>query len=930
MRLLRRTGVSSIAAVAVLSCVTFAQTNRVIETFTTRRPLRPEREIPANLPARPVYDPLRFRVIELPPPDAQLIREARENSSADRFRRTNVGIQRAVSLGIGDGQWEKGQGTWRWRLAIKSDSALAMRLHFSHIGLPEGTLLYAYSPDPTQPAELITALPDTTAWSQIIPGDTVLLELKVISVATSPPDVSVQVSEVGHMFERLGGFGTPSNCEVDASCYPNWSGVSDAVALIYGSGQYTFVCSGALLNNLANDYSSMFLTAKHCFSDSYTAHSAVVYWKYKTSTCNGTAPDTSVVPQTKGAELLSMSDAADATLLYLTGTVPADIPFDGWTTAEPAMATNIAVLHHPVASFRRFAQGARSGDLPSYPNDYAIYWSTGIVEPGSSGAPGFNTSQQIIGYVTRGSSQCGFSTGPDLLGKFLVAYPDLNRTGDADLLTNGMHDDAYAPNFTQDTAATLPVPFPTTKLAIVGVDKPDWFRLPLPPNTKVTITAASASDSNIAGVNASLYPNGDYAGFVNPPYVYRSNSSGTTLVFAVGSNGGAYTTYNLSVDVTSPTQPAISGTSAVDVLPYSLTLLTTIAPSGLPTTYAAEYSTDANFSTYTTTASGTVFPAYGVLSSYSYENSNVGIFISVQPQTTYYARVVATNDQGTVRSAPVSFTTPAANLNANFHPNQISFPLTDVGTPALALGAALYNTGNVFFKPDSVTITPPFTVGYDPGQTCSFYSACVFTVGFIPPYEGTFSGTLTVTVQDKVFSVPLSGSGTNQPELQMMMLDWFPSVIWAGTSASMHAQLTNVGVNPLAISGIAVNAPFSAGTNCPASIAHGVTCILTINFTPTTAGSFSSPLVIANNGRSPNYTFTPFGQARDINLSLARGSRPARPSLALGAINTNPYPSTAAFSVRRDPPVLPIVLAVPHVQRCTEEDAEGSESCRSK
>lgn len=901
-----------------------AQDTGIVQTFTVRRPVRPHRDIASADSQLPHYDPLKFRVIELPPPDPQLIRNAREKNAREQFRRVTVGIHRPVSLATGDGTWEREQGGWRWRMAIKSETALAIRLHLAQVALPGGAHLYVYSPDSAQPVETFAAGAHGSFWSQILAGDTALLELALADTSDSPPQISLQVSEVSHMFERLGGFGTPSACEVDASCYQGWSAVGDAVALIYGSWSETFVCSGSLINNLAHDYSPMFLTAKHCFSDTYTAHSAVVYWRYKTNSCNGTAPDTSVVPQTNGAELLSMSDAADATLLLLTGNVPSDLPFLGWTTTDPGIGGVVTVLHHPKASFRRLAQGTRAPDVGGYPNHFAFWWATGIVEPGSSGSPGFNTNQQVIGQVSRGSSSCGTSTGPDLLGKFSVAYPDLDRTGDADLLTSGLHDDAYAPNSTQDSAATLPVPFPKTKLAIVGVGRPDWFNLSLPPNTKVSIAAESASTMNIAGTNVSLYPNGGYLGSVNPPYLYRSGSSPETLTFAVGTNGGAYTTYDLTVDVAPTAMPSLSDIMVVFPLPNSASVQATVSTGGLPTTSSAEYSTDPNFSTYATTASATTSPQHGFLYTWTTDSGGISAFLSpLQPETTYYVRVVATNDHGTVRSAPVSFTTPTMNVSANWSPYRVDFPSTVVGTPALTWHVGLWNNGNVFFKPETVTITPPFTVSYDPAMTCTFYVTCEFAVGFTPPSEGTFTGSLTVASMGKSWTLPLTGSGSNTPVLRMMMQQNFTYSTWAGQSATAQALLWNDGIMPLTISGISISPPFSASTDCPQWMQQGQICNLTIKFSPVSAGYFSTNVILYNNGATPNYSFMQFAQARDINLSLSRQPRPSR-STSPSAPATTPAPLFLPLSPTHRAPLLPFVFTVPAPEPC---DDGAKDSC---
>jgi hypothetical protein len=864
-----------------------------VETFTVRRPrtsterrtARAERSLD-----RPTYEPLKFRKVELPPPDPEFIRSAQEDTARNQFRRVNVGIHRAVSWSMEDAQWEQSGAEWRARLAVRSETALGIRLHLANMSLPEGSRLYIYSPDEKQPAESFTQADaiENSLWSQILDGDTALLELVVPSTNPVKPAVAVQVSEVSHLYTRLGGFGTPSSCEKDASCYPAWAGVGDAVALIYGSWQTTFVCSGVLLNNRALDYSPMFLTAKHCFSDSTTAQSAVVYWKYKSSSCNGSVPDTATVPQTRGAELLSMSTDADATLLLLTGSVPDDIPFAGWTTDMPPLSTPITVLHHPHASYLRYAQGQRSADLFNYPNYLSVYWGTGIIEPGSSGSPGFNSAQQIVGHLAMGSSQCGTFSGPDLIAKFSVAYPDLNLTGNGDILVNGLADDKYAPNFTQATAAPLPIPFPKTNLVMKHTGSnsgPDWFVVSLPPYTKVAVTTESTGTTG--GVSASGYMNGNPFGN-SSTLSYRSGSAPETWYFSINS-GSIYAPYNLAVDSPPATVPTIQSPSLINVYANAATILTTVTTGGLPTTYAVEYSADANFGTYSTTPTSSINPGTG------FNASDGGIWgslfiLGLQPQTTYYARVMATNDMGTVRVPIPSFTTPEAHPALHFDVANMNFGDVLLGK-SRTQSSVLFWVGNTLVTSfDSVTVEPPFFIQ---SANCPIYTNCSIVVGFQPTVVGTFSGTVRAAFQGTVATLPVYGAGIDAARLSVGTVSAPAWYMLIGSTLTISAPISNTGTSPMVIRGLSSSpASVSSTTDCPASIAPGGACMLSIKLSPTTTGYLNGAVILTTNSTIPQYTVFFYVNVIDLALRLARPARSARSAAS----------SVSAMSADTEPP----------------------------
>jgi phosphodiesterase/alkaline phosphatase D-like protein len=136
--------------------------------------------------------------------------------------------------------------------------------------------------------------------------------------------------------------------------------------------------------------------------------------------------------------------------------------------------------------------------------------------------------------------------------------------------------------------------------------------------------------------------------------------SGTTYHYrAVGINFSGST---LGPDRTFVTTslPGIDLVSASDVGPTSARLHAQLAPGGSPTTYHFEYGTD---NTY-----GRATQESGSIGSDTAGHPVAESVIGLEPDRAYHFRVVATNQNGTVRSGDQTFRTPVAAPTRNSKP----------------------------------------------------------------------------------------------------------------------------------------------------------------------------------------------------------------------------------------------------------------------
>src|SRR5690606_29110309 len=123
-------------------------------------------------------------------------------------------------------------------------------------------------------------------------------------------------------------------CNIDAAC-PSGNDWRDEIRStvklqIPAGGGVVGVCSGTLINNLAQDDKPYILTADHCEIRSDNASGVVVYWNFQNSGCNRL--DASAAQNQTGTILRARDESTDLSLLELEQRPSAafDVYFAGW------------------------------------------------------------------------------------------------------------------------------------------------------------------------------------------------------------------------------------------------------------------------------------------------------------------------------------------------------------------------------------------------------------------------------------------------------------------------------------------------------------------------------------------------------------------------------------------------------------------------
>lgn len=353
------------------------------------------------------------------------------------------------------------QGTWTdlpggdrlWRMSIESPGALATELFFEDFMIPNGAVLYVYSPTTDELLGGFTSYNNhssgqfTTA--QIMGPRSIIEYLEPVAVRGQG---HFTISGIGHAY-RFVGVAKADACEVDVECPEGnaWEQERDGVVRISvvepgGLGW----CSGSLVNNTALDCKPYFLTALHCGLNSTDANfnNYKFYFRYQRTGCGvGVALANKVMTgcaRRADSNCGGATNGSDFLLVEANNQVPANyFPyFNGWD-ASGGTSTSGVCIHHPAGDEKKISTYSSNLLSGTWWNANGAHWRVtwvattngwGVTEGGSSGSPIFNQNHHIVGTLTGGGScctvnGCGNGTGPtvqDYFGKMSYHWGSQN------------------------------------------------------------------------------------------------------------------------------------------------------------------------------------------------------------------------------------------------------------------------------------------------------------------------------------------------------------------------------------------------------------------------------------------------------------------------------------------------------------------------
>jgi lysyl endopeptidase len=394
----------------------------------------------------------------------------------------------------------------RFRATSESAAGLRVRLEVTRVAVPFEIRVRGNN----DRVEVMTVRPGQSSevWTPWTEGPTQQIELFVAGGASLP---DARIAGVMH-FDTSPFQKAASTCTVPIACPVNDAALDPAiqerknssVRLLFNEGGKGFACSGTLINaERPGDY---IVTANHCISTGAAAGSTTSFFFYEGMSCADPTPQPGVV-QRSGASLVFTNHNADATLLQMSASAPPGAVHSGWNSDLVTSGEPIVSISHPRADTTRLATGTMARLLritDRSQDEYAIDFTRGIIEGGSSGSGLFTMSGgslQLRGILTGSTIRngegltCTNLNEQALYGRFDIFGPQI-----AQYLRNAGPTPDDTPNRVQDWFSISPdVPLDNRT---VGFDRRfefvgdvDVFRFALTSSASVTLSTEGTLDT---------------------------------------------------------------------------------------------------------------------------------------------------------------------------------------------------------------------------------------------------------------------------------------------------------------------------------------------------------------------------------------------------------------------------------------------------
>lgn len=333
------------------------------------------------------------------------------------------------------GSWaELDNGDKIWRLGVKAVDATSISFLFDRFVLHKGAELFIWNSARTEFLGSFSFKNNKKAGVfpvSLLHSDAVVIEY-LVPAGVDEGELSLGMVVQGYRAiinqyedEERGPYGNSGACNINVNCPEgaDWQIEKKSVALIIDGGNAS--CTGALVNNTANDGTPYFLTANHCLGNPNTW---VYLFNHEATSCNGSSGPT--LQTISSGDLVASNGGSDFALIELSSAPPAsyEVQYVGWDRSDDESVTASTSIHHPSGDVMKICFDE---DNPYHANQggaavwYIDEWEDGVTEPGSSGSPLFDQNHRIIGQLYGGYAACSGEVNngeADWYGRFGVSW----------------------------------------------------------------------------------------------------------------------------------------------------------------------------------------------------------------------------------------------------------------------------------------------------------------------------------------------------------------------------------------------------------------------------------------------------------------------------------------------------------------------------
>jgi len=479
----------------------------------------------------------------------------------------------------------------------------------------------------------------------------------------------------------------------------------------------------------------------------------------------------------------------------------------------------------------------------------ALVYSTFLA--GAQGAS-FNPGSQAFGVAIDSLGRAyitGWTDSPD----FPTTTGAFQTKCGTDGLCNGLWDAFVAKlDPTKSGAASL---LYSTFLGGGGTDIGFGIAVDSPGNAYVTGTTGASVNSQFSG---SALPSKDFPTTTgafqstcpgtcthDSAWVTKLNASGSGLVYSTYLGGSGDTDAGVfgSIKVDSALNAYVTGFTAATDFPTKNPAQMTNA-GGTADAYVTELNANGSalvFSTYL--GGGSADNSYSIALDKSFNMYVTGLTSSTNfPHTAGAFRTACpgscTHYHGFVTKIGRfnTSTSLASSLNPSTFGQSVTFTAT---VKPSATGTA---TGTITFK-DGTTMLGTSAISSGIAKfTTSTLAVGTHSITAVYGGDATFLGSTSAVLSQVVNSSGGGGAVTFTPASLS-----FTQQLVGAKSAAKPVTLKNSGTGALTISSIVAVGNFSETNNCPASLAAGLTCTISVSFTPSITGKVLEEVTVADN-----------------------------------------------------------------------------------
>ncbi|MDR2917734.1 MAG: protease, partial [Tannerella sp.] len=340
-----------------------------------------------------------------------------------------------------------------WRLHLKADDAVAIMLYYNDFYIPEGGKLFIYSANKSQILGAYTHRTHPSGGlfaTEFIGGDELILEY--VESNTSKEKPRININEIGYGYNTAAlrtfcGITTRASgsCMVNINCEEGIAWQNEKKSVCYTVqvvGNENYICTASLMNNTAEDFKPLVLTALHCaYNNRYNVSSSdsdfeqwLFYFHREREDCSNSSLPIIAKTMTGCKKLAQtgLDGGSDGLLLMLNDMIPEDydVFYNGWDRRGVAALSGVCI-HHPSGDYKKISTYNTpttnyTFEVTQFTCDKNAHWNLifaqtangfSVTEEGSSGSPLYNENKLVIGTLTGGSSSCTIRRGFNIYGK---------------------------------------------------------------------------------------------------------------------------------------------------------------------------------------------------------------------------------------------------------------------------------------------------------------------------------------------------------------------------------------------------------------------------------------------------------------------------------------------------------------------------------